>query len=129
MKTLTLLLTLLALPCMAADYYYVEISTNGMTDVEVSSYGPVTNQLDALEDESGRVRVEVTKAEYEADKDVQPKDRLKAIPKLKILAAKAAAAAEQAGWGTTRKEVVEELRRINDEKAKAAADSITATSP
>jgi hypothetical protein len=85
MKKLILCLILVAGVASAGTNYVVVVTQDGKT--EVSSYW-TTNSFDEIKEaELPNVAVLITKKEYEDDKDVKPKDRLKHISKAKITAA------------------------------------------
>ena len=90
---------LFALLCCSAatagTNHVVVVNSDGTK--ELSSYATTNTTAQVWEKEAARgVPVFVTQAEYDADKDVDEKDRLKNIPKAKITAAIAAAPEKQA---------------------------------
>ena len=80
----------LACPVLAGTNYVIVVDSTGTK--ELASYDTTMSVDEVWTRESAwGVPVFVTKAEYEGDKDVPEKDRLKKIPKAKITTAIAAA--------------------------------------
>ncbi len=79
MRVFWVLCFLLVDSAFAGDHWYIVIDPS--TGVEMKSY--YSADVEPTLSPSGRVRVEITKREYDADKDVAPADRLKNIPNSK----------------------------------------------
>ena len=103
----------------AQTNYVIELDPESYE--EYSSYW-TTNNLEAVDEESGRIRMFVTKEEYEVDAIAKPKDRLKNIPKAKIDQAKVNAA----NYKATLKQFDKDMIEYNEKQVKKATDNLAA---